>query len=232
MDLITELERRFPGRVSRIDPAAWDAIYVVGDVHGCTTEFRELLETLRVRSSELVICVGDVLGKGPDSAGALAIVEEHANVLSVLGNGDASAVREGAGLPGAMRLRPLRWPLAIAWGREVVVHAGVDPRRPIASHFAEDLLETRSLLHGSEYRSPYWFEEYDGETRIIFGHTVTRRPIVRENAVGLDTGCVYGGKLTAFEARSDRIVQVAARKTYRKRSNHDYYDAGGGANGG
>jgi serine/threonine protein phosphatase 1 len=230
MDLTTELERRFPDRVSRINPAAWEAIYVVGDVHGCTTELRELLETLRVSSRDLVICVGDVLGKGPDSPGALAIVEEHANVLTVLGNGDASAVREGAGLAAPMRLRPLRWPLAIAWDREVVVHAGVDPRRAIASHLAEDLLETRSLMHGSEYRSPYWFEEYDGDTRIFFGHTVTRRPIVRENAVGLDTGCVYGGWLTAFESRSGRIVQVAARKTYRKRSSRDYYDAGDGAN--
>lgn len=225
MDLITELERRFPGRVRRIDPAAWGAIYVVGDVHGCSTEFHELLKRLTLGPRDLVICVGDVVGKGPDSVSTLAMVEERENILSVLGNADASAAREG-GLGETTRRQLWEWPLAIIWDANVVVHAGVDPRLPIAAHDAMDLLETRSLLYGSEYRSPYWFEEYDGEARIFFGHTVSRRPIVRENAVGLDTGCVYGGRLSAFEVASGRIVQVSAKSTYRQRDGDEYYDVG------
>lgn len=232
MDLITALEHRFPDRVRRIDPKTWDGIYVVGDVHGCATEFAELLDALSLGQRDLVVCVGDVVGKGPDSLGALALVEERGNILSVLGNADAAVAREGAALPEEIRMRLAAWPLVIAWDDSVVIHAGVDPRRSLAAHEPDDLLKTRSLTHGSAYRSPYWFEEYRGDTRIFFGHTVARKPIVRGNAVGLDTGCVYGGALTACEAATGRMVRVAAKRTYRGRSSDEYYDGDGREAGG
>lgn len=171
MNLITALERRFPGRIHRIDPTAWDRIYVVGNVHGCSTELYELLDGLGVGAVDLVICVGDVVGKGPDSMGVLKIVLDRENVLGVLGDADAAAARDAAGLPGELRTRLMEWPLAIAWDDNVVIHAGIDPRRPIAAHEPKDLLKTRSLRHGSAYKSPYWFELYRGDTRIFFGHT-------------------------------------------------------------
>ena len=55
----------------------------------------------------------------------------------------------------------------------------------------------------------------------IFGHTPSKVPRTRRMgpitvALGLDTGCVYGGKLTAYSPELDEFVQVDARKTYAK----------------
>ena len=67
---------------------------------------------------------------------------------------------------------------------------------------------------------PLWHEVYRGDRRVVFGHDA-RRGLVRVERdglpwlVGLDTGCVYGGKLTGYLVKADRIVQVAARRTYR-----------------
>jgi hypothetical protein len=49
---------------------------------------------------------------------------------------------------------------------------------------------------------------------VIFGHTVLDRPLVSEWAVGIDTGCVHGGALTAVVLPSWEIVSVPARRDW------------------
>ena len=63
---------------------------------------------------------------------------------------------------------------------------------------------------GPPYRP--WDDFYTGDKRVIFGHWARRGLVVTPKAVGLDTGCVYGGKLTAWIAEEDRIVQVGGWK--------------------
>ncbi len=53
-----------------------------------------------------------------------------------------------------------------------------------------------------------WFEFYEGAFTVVFGHWARRGLVVREGLRGLDTGCVYGGRLSAWIAEEDRIVQV------------------------
>ncbi|MEI6129650.1 MAG: diadenosine tetraphosphatase, partial [Planctomycetota bacterium] len=45
-------------------------------------------------------------------------------------------------------------------------------------------------------------------TTIIFGHWAALGLYRKDNVAGLDTGCVYGGKLSAWIAEDDRVVQV------------------------
>ena len=53
-----------------------------------------------------------------------------------------------------------------------------------------------------------WDDFYQGKKRVVFGHWARRRLVNRPNCVGLDTGCVYGGALTAWIPEEDRFVHV------------------------
>jgi bis(5'-nucleosyl)-tetraphosphatase (symmetrical) len=50
------------------------------------------------------------------------------------------------------------------------------------------------------------------ETRILFGHWSALGLMIRPDAVGLDTGCVWGRELTAFELETGQVVSVSARE--------------------
>jgi bis(5'-nucleosyl)-tetraphosphatase (symmetrical) len=57
---------------------------------------------------------------------------------------------------------------------------------------------------------PYrpWDAYYGGSARILHGHWATRGHHRSGRVIGLDSGCVYGGKLTAWCQEEDRVVQV------------------------
>lgn len=59
---------------------------------------------------------------------------------------------------------------------------------------------------------PYapWDELYTGDTLVVHGHWARRGYYRGPKSLGLDSGCVYGGPLTAWCQDEDRIVQVAA----------------------
>ena len=67
---------------------------------------------------------------------------------------------------------------------------------------------------------PYkpWYEFYpptSAETRtVVFGHWARKGFVSLPQVRGLDTGCVWGGKLTAWIAEEDRLVHVPAEKAY------------------
>ena len=57
-----------------------------------------------------------------------------------------------------------------------------------------------------------WDDWYQGQRRVVFGHWARRGLVVRPQCVGLDTGCVYGGELSAWIAEEDRIVRVPGHR--------------------
>jgi bis(5'-nucleosyl)-tetraphosphatase (symmetrical) len=59
-----------------------------------------------------------------------------------------------------------------------------------------------------------WDSYWPGPRTIVFGHWAQRGLVRGEFARGLDTGCVWGGNLTAWIAEEDRVVSVPARATY------------------
>ncbi|MFC4248680.1 metallophosphoesterase family protein [Natribaculum luteum] len=195
----------------RIDLENWADVYVVGDVHGCLEDLETLFSVLELGDDDLVVFVGDLVRKGPQSKAVLEQVRESPRLLSVRGNNEQKVLDGDAAVP-ALGPTDYRYiesmPVAISWDGGVVVHGGVDPNRPLSAHSSEDLLTMRSPA-GNGYDGPFWFDAYEGPPRVFFGHTVLERPLEREWAVGLDTGCVYGGSLTAYDVRRERFVSVS-----------------------
>lgn len=60
-----------------------------------------------------------------------------------------------------------------------------------------------------------WDDHYRGVTMVVHGHWATRGHYRRDRTLGLDSGCVYGGPLTAWCQDEDRIVQVPSRQPRR-----------------
>ena len=67
--------------------------------------------------------------------------------------------------------------------------------------------------YGLPVRLP-WANEYRGKAWVIYGHTPTLDVEIINNTVCIDTGCVFGGKLTAWRYPEKTVVQVAAKKEY------------------
>ncbi len=65
---------------------------VVGDVHGCIQELTDLLEACSASPSDKIVFVGDLVGKGPDSAGVVALARSL-RALCVRGNHDERLIR-------------------------------------------------------------------------------------------------------------------------------------------
>jgi hypothetical protein len=70
-----------------------ERIFVIGDVHGCATEFNALLDAVHFNAStDQVILAGDLTSKGPDSIGVIRRAKEI-GALCVRGNHDDKIVR-------------------------------------------------------------------------------------------------------------------------------------------
>jgi len=189
-----------------------------------------------------VVLVGDLVAKGPDSAGVVAFARES-GLRAVRGNHDeaVSRVRHGTqkghpperARPGHVRvarslsaadfawLDALPLHMALPAFNALVVHAGVVPGTPIERQKPIDLLTMRALTpHG--HASPrledgvQWVTRYSGPEHVIFGHDALSGLQRTAFASGLDTGCVYGRELTALTLPDNRLVTVPARRAYKE----------------
>jgi len=211
----------------RVTADEWDRIYIVGDPHGCRTELEALCAKLDITEQDLIVFVGDLVRKGPDSKGVVDLVRNAPNMLTVRGNNEEQLLRGEKTLP-ELTDEDLEWiaslPVVISLPETLVVHGGIDPRKPHVDHDIDDLQNTRSMVPGGSYDPPYWFEEYEGPERVFFGHTVLEAPIIREHAVGLDTGCVYGGELTAYNWRTGELTAVSSGETFVDRRDEKFIE--------
>ncbi len=59
-----------------------------------------------------------------------------------------------------------------------------------------------------------WAAEYRGSAMVVYGHTPVPEPEWLNRTVNIDTGCVFGGKLTALRYPEKEFVSVPAARTY------------------
>ena len=59
-----------------------------------------------------------------------------------------------------------------------------------------------------------WAARYRGEVQIVYGHTPVVEPRWRNRTICIDTGCVFGGALTALRYPENELVSVPAREVY------------------
>ncbi len=59
-------------------------------------------------------------------------------------------------------------------------------------------------------REPFISSPYDFGKKVIFGHTPFVEPLIMKNKIGIDTGAVFGNKLTCIELPDERFYSVKA----------------------
>lgn len=220
---------------------------IVGDVHGCASELEALLDRVAFATGDRLVFVGDLVARGPSSLGVLDIARRTGAVV-VRGNHEQKLLDWHLGLPTkfpvgklhrdlARSLRPTDWTLLRTSQISVdmpehgvrVVHAGIDPGVPWEQQDPGTMMRIRTVITETGKRGErhvLWGARYTGPPNIVFGHNAAPGLQMHPWATGLDTGCVYGGRLTAIvlahgqkiprsiAARREILVSEPARKVW------------------
>ncbi len=209
---------------------------IIGDVHGCRVELEDLLAKADYRAGMGLVLIGDLINKGPDTEGVLRLARDlDAKVL--IGNHERGFLaymrgerRGNADLKECKRQLGARlaewvawiesWPLFLETDAWLAVHAGLAPGRHPRDTDPRVLTNIRTWDGAGRQldnpEDPPWFELYHGKKTVVFGHWARRGLVVRDNAIGLDTGCVYGGVLSGVWLPERRLVQTPARRVYKE----------------
>ncbi len=218
-----ELERLLA--LVRFDPAG-DRLEPTGDL---VNRGPDSLGTLRLLHS---LGAGGVLGNHDIHLLRVAAGKAQATKKDTL----------GALLSAPDRERLLAWlaarPLARTSADVLLIHAGLDPTwrdpvgqlaglDPLAQHRDADFATRVRYCTARGERPPRdfppplfpfepWFvhRRANAGPTVVFGHWARLGLVRRPRLRGLDTGCVWGGHLTAWIAEEDRIVQVPAARAY------------------
>ncbi|MBA2116740.1 polynucleotide kinase-phosphatase [Bremerella alba] len=108
-------------------------------------------------------------------------------------------------------------------GKLVVAHAGMKEefQGRGSGKVREFALYGETTGETDEFGLPVrynWAAEYRGSAMVVYGHTPVPQPQWLNHTVNVDTGCVFGGKLTGLRYPEGEFVSVAAKETYCKSS--------------
>jgi serine/threonine protein phosphatase 1 len=182
--------------------------------------------TQRPVASALLLHIGDYVDRGADTAGVISMLVDGCPVpgmamVNLMGNHESTMLEALSGERAAgtdwlfaggkaalqsygidpdgprdqwARLIPqthqafLRNLLLIhREGGYAFIHAGVRPGIALENQARDDLLRSRQ---------PFLYSEADFGAVVVHGHTPVKTPVVRHNRIAIDTGAVFGGKLT------------------------------------
>jgi hypothetical protein len=190
---------------------------VVGDVHGCGAELAALL---RLAGDCDLVLVGDIFTKGPQPAQVWSIIEAT-GARATLGNHDLWMLEHRAtcgemGLPDAAFDYLAALPTTLALPGALVVHAGLHPELREAGTPRSMALHLRRWPDDRDRAAPFWWERLAPGPLVIYGHDAARGlQDHRPRSLGLDSGCVYGGRLSGYLLEADQLLSVPAGGAYR-----------------
>lgn len=200
-------------------------------MHGCLGELEELLHVAGWSATDELVFVGDLVAKGPDSQGVVQLAREK-GALSVLGNHDAHVLKvrhTGDGkkhhteVARALTADDWRYleamPLYLPFDGFLVAHGGLVPGVALERQERDVVINIRSIdPQGKPSRriedGVPWGSMWPGPDHVVFGHDAIRGLQQWPHATGLDTGCVYGRKLTGLWWPERKLVSVPASKSW------------------
>jgi serine/threonine protein phosphatase 1 len=208
--------------------------YVIGDLHGMSSQFRRLLDMIDMHSrgkedERRIICVGDYIDRGPDSKGVLDILRQHPEIIALRGNHEDMLLKWYDGV----------WSgdIFLSNGGVATMHSfGIHPSQ--IEDFPRDYIEFIRKLpvwFKDEHRvyvhagiNPFrdeqmmedilWIREpflnYTGKffKYVVHGHTPTSNGEVdiRDNRANVDSGGVFGGHISClvFNDKQEKPIDV------------------------
>ncbi|WP_243077782.1 metallophosphoesterase [Pantoea sp. MQR6] len=205
----------------------WQKIWIVGDLHGCRSQLNTLLQAHDFdKQQDLLISVGDLIDRGPDSLGCLALLEEpwfrcvrgnheemalnalqgHESQLWEMNGGGWFWQLKGAEVITARhalnRLKEIPLILHLQLEEQIVVIAHADYP---AEHYAweqavnwHDVVWSRRRIDGLQQGRR---DTIPGADAFYFGHTPLQHRLDVDNLHYIDTGAVFGNHLTLVQVQ-------------------------------
>jgi len=211
-------------------------IFAIGDIHGCISHLNKMMMQLDIDSrNDTLVFMGDYVDRGTDSKGVIDTIIEIRkslkNVFCLIGNheqmflnyyreqkdeelfmqngGLKTLVSYGFNQSGIKHLHVPDNHMEFCTNLQpyyetdsyIFVHAGLRPGVPLVEQSVDDLIWIREEFINSSC---------DFGKVVVFGHTILSftTPIINDNKIGIDTGAVFGGKLTCIELPEMKIHQV------------------------
>lgn len=220
-------------------PTLTSTTCIIGDIHGCSEVLSNLLALVEDRADRFVF-LGDYIDRGPDSKGVIERIldfkQQHPQTVTLMGNHEVMLLDYLQGYDdsvfpnvggremlasysispeiGSAKVKELlpqehlaffeQLPLLWEDQHGIYVHAGIEPGVPLSRQVSSYCLWIRDEF----IRSPYPFDK-----PVVFGHTVFLEPFVQKDKIGIDTGAIYGGRLTALLLPEMEFVSVAGESS-------------------
>jgi serine/threonine protein phosphatase 1 len=199
-------------------------IFAIGDIHGCYDQLTALLDRIPIDwTNDKLVFMGDYIDRGPKSYEVvehlIGLQDVHPGIVFLKGNHEQMLADYLSGKdrvtylynggqqtlesylkhlkPKATHVIPdrhLRFFESLVLFHEtdsyIFVHAGMRQKVPLDQQVPQDLLWIRDKF----IQATYSFGK-----RVVFGHTPFDEPRVESNKIGIDTGAVYGNKLTCVQ---------------------------------
>jgi serine/threonine protein phosphatase 1 len=209
--------------------------FAIGDIHGCLDKLEDLISLIDPKPEDQLVFLGDYIDRGEEGKEVIDFLIELADEIPCIflrGNHEdmfltflefgsnrtvyfanggmktiESYIRPEAFISAELVARALpdphrRFFSMLKWYYEddkyLFVHAGIKPSVALEDQNRHDLVWIRDQ---------FIFSPTGIGKKVIFGHTPFARPLIKADKIGIDTGAVYGGNLTAIQIPGERLIQ-------------------------